>query len=70
VRKLPVYIEIYQVAKVLGWTHYKARRWLRAANALVMRGDTMVTTPDKLRESFPEVWSELLGEIEDREANE
>jgi hypothetical protein len=65
--KLPVYITPKEVADILGWTMQKARRWMRNAKILEVRGGRLVTTPDKLRDAFPEVWSEMLDAAEARE---
>lgn len=65
--KLPVYVTVKEVADILGWTNYRARRWLKSAGALVQRGDKLVTTPEKLRDSFPELWEQYMSMAEDRE---
>lgn len=65
--KLPVYITIPEVAGILGWPYHRTKRWLKSANALVQRGDTLVTTPERLRDAFPEVWDEYLERAETRE---
>ncbi len=65
--QIPVYITIQEVANILRWSRKRTRRWLLASNALVQRGGEWVTTAERLRDAFPEVWAEMLDKAEERE---
>lgn len=67
---LPVYITTDDVARLLGWSTQRATDWLKRENAVIKRAGRWVTTPERLRSSFPEVWDRLLEEKADREARE
>lgn len=53
------YITIAEVAKILDWNWDKASRWLESAGAIVVRAGRRMTTREKLKECFPEIYSEL-----------
>lgn len=59
------YISTVQVAELLDtqhdrWDARRARRWLQKAGAAIRRGSRWFTTPDLLREAYPEIYDELV----------
>lgn len=69
----PPYIHTDEIADLLnraeshigcgsGWTTRKAKRWLVRANAAVKVPGlrSVVTTREKLRDAFPDIWSSIL----------
>lgn len=60
---MAVYLTVSQVAKVLGWDYRKTWRWLGKAGALVRRNGRLVTTPERLIESFPEVYDRIAQNL-------
>jgi hypothetical protein len=67
--KLPIVLTVSEVARIIGWTKTKTRRWLDKCGALTTRGGRAVTTPELLRSTFPEAWDECLTALEAREAD-
>ena len=65
-RRPVLYIAITQVAEILGWEgspgRRRALRWLRKEKAAVRIGDRWYTTPDRLREAFPDVWRRVIAD--------
>lgn len=59
--KLPEVITAPEIARALGWTTQRARRWLKRSGAGRKSGAysraPWITTPERLRECFPEAWS-------------
>lgn len=51
------------IAALLGWSTKRARRWLQRQEIGIRIGSRWFTTPTKLREAFPEVYSEILPEL-------
>lgn len=51
------------VARMLGWTVKRARRWILREGLGVRIGDRWYTTPTKIREAFPEVYAEVAPRI-------
>ena len=51
------------VAKLLGWTVKRARRWVLREELGVRIGHRWYTTPTKIREAFPEVYAEVAPKI-------
>jgi len=47
------------IAKMLGWTVKRTRRWLLREDLGVQIGHRWYTTPTKIREAFPDVYAEL-----------
>ena len=56
------YLSMPQVARLLGWSTQRARRWLVREQAVVRTGRHIYTTRSKLREAFREVFSELFSQ--------
>jgi hypothetical protein len=48
------------IARYLGWTTERARRWLISTGAGSKRGGRYCTTPGKLAAHFPEVFDAVL----------
>jgi hypothetical protein len=42
------------------WTTTRARRWLQSTKAGVKRGSRWLTTRERLREHFPELWDAIV----------
>ena len=67
---MTLYIKTSQVAEILDspedpWSTLRARRWLRRTGALVKRGKRYYTTPELLRDHWPEVFVRVCdGESE------
>jgi DNA integrity scanning protein DisA with diadenylate cyclase activity len=61
-------IEMAEVAKLVGWSTRRARRRLLATGAVEKRGGRFVTTLDRLRCHFPEVWQAVrMARLESEE---
>jgi hypothetical protein len=56
----PKLIMAHDVARLMDWPTWKARRWLKATGAGEKRGSRYVTTLAKLLAHFPEVAREVL----------
>ncbi len=58
---LPEIITADEVARALKWTTQRARRWLKRSGAGRKAGTwsraPWITTPERLREAFPEAWA-------------
>jgi hypothetical protein len=67
-----LYITPQQVADIIGWTQEakengepeanavrRARDWLISSGAAIKRGGKWVTTKEKLKMAFPEVYEEI-----------
>jgi hypothetical protein len=67
---LPLYLSAKQIGDVLGWSRRKAWRWLSRANALVTRNGRRYTTPELLREAFPEVWNRVVDSLSQKATND
>lgn len=52
------------IARHLGWTTQRARRWLISTGAGAKRGGRVCTTPAKLAAHFPEVFDAVLAREE------
>ncbi|HET9954151.1 MAG TPA: hypothetical protein VFQ61_06590 [Polyangiaceae bacterium] len=63
----PLFYTIKDVQQAIGpsWSQRRVRRWLSRAGALERRYGTVVTTPERLASSFPEVYQRLLRSDED-----
>ena len=59
-RAVPAIIDAAFVARALGWTTQKARRWLKSTEAGAKRGGRWVTTLSKLQTHFPEAMGSVL----------
>jgi hypothetical protein len=59
-------MKVSEVAALLDWPTWRARRWLRANGAAAKRGGVYVTTLRKLVERFPEVGLAGLAKMEER----
>lgn len=55
------------MARLLGWTTERMRRWLLRENCAFRRRGYWYTTPNMLREAFPELYTELLPDLIDDE---
>jgi len=51
------------VAQLLGWRTERARRWIRRHDIGFQVGSRWFTTPTKLRDAFPEVYTEIATEL-------
>ena len=47
------------IAKLLDWPTWKAKRWMQRTGCGTKRGKLWITTPTMLREHFPEAAREL-----------
>lgn len=65
----PLFYTIAQVRRAIGmeWSARRVRRWLWRAGALEKRHGVVVTTPERLASSFPEVYRRLLENAQDAE---
>lgn len=52
------------VATMLGWSTKRARRWMESSGLGFKMGARYFTTPTKIRDAFPEVYAEILTELE------
>ncbi len=70
-----LYITPEEVAKIIGWDKEdpkngtrRARDWLISSGAAIKRGGKWVTTKEKLRQAFPEVYEEIqIAKFEESE---
>src|SRR5678815_1021746 len=60
------YFGVPEIAASLGWTWKRTKGWLSREGVLIRKADRWVTTPDKLRAAFPEVWARICEEREER----
>jgi hypothetical protein len=51
------------VARLLGWRTERARRWIVREGCGTRRRGRWYTTPTMLRESFPELYTELMPDL-------
>jgi hypothetical protein len=63
-KALPVLLTSAHVASLLGWNVQRALRWMKRHGIAIKDGSRYVTTRSRLRESFPEVYTEILDTIE------
>jgi hypothetical protein len=56
-----VYYTPADIARAMGWSTLRVRRWLKRAGILERRHGTLITTPERLHAEFPEVWHRLIG---------
>jgi hypothetical protein len=63
-KTLPKLLFSTDIAKHLGWTTQRARRWLVSTGAGVRRGGRVCTTPAKLAAHFPEAFDCVISEEE------
>jgi len=56
---IPIYLTISEVSKLLDWQPKRTRRWLKRANCLVERAGRQVTSVERLKAEFPEVYDEI-----------
>jgi hypothetical protein len=47
------------IAKLLGWPTWRAKRWMKSTGCGRKRGKLWITTPELLRAHFPEAAAEL-----------
>ncbi len=59
---LPKVVFVADIAKRIGWSTERTRRWLKSLGALEKRGRKFVTTKTKLRSVFPEMCDEADDE--------
>lgn len=52
------------VGKLLGWSTERARDWLIRNECGFKIGSRWFTTPTKIRDAFPEIYTEVLGDLE------
>lgn len=57
---LPTLIFTADVARYLGWSTTRARRWLLSTGAGVKRGNRVCTTPARLAAHWPEIFSAVV----------
>jgi len=62
-----MFYTVRDVQRAIGgsWSARRVRRWLDRAGALERRFGTVVTTPELLSVSFPEIFRRLVAEEED-----
>lgn len=61
--KLPPVLTSVDIAKLLGWSTPRARRWLLNTGAGQKRAGRVVTTPTALAAHFPEVLAVLARDV-------
>lgn len=69
---IPKYISTQTVADYLNspkdpWDGQRARRWLKRSGALVKKGRKYFTTPELLKNAFPEAWETVLEAMAERD---
>lgn len=58
----PVYLRVGEVARILRWDRNRARRWLKKAGCIVVRGGKSVVPVERLKLEFPEVYERISQE--------
>jgi hypothetical protein len=65
----PLFYTMRDVQRAVGgeWSQRRIRRWLARAGALERRYGTVVTTPQLLATSFPEIYQRLIEDEDEEE---
>lgn len=58
-----VWISMGDLARVLGWSTIRTKRWFRKNRAAVKRGGRWYTTRSLIRRAFPEEWEEVTSRL-------
>ena len=68
--ELPKVIFVNDVAKAIGWSTQRTRRWLKSLGAVEKRGNKWVTTKTRLKLALPEAYEAMEEELaEENEAS-
>ena len=63
--RLPLYLSITEASRILGWSFGTTRRWAEGFGLLVNFGYRDMISFSKLKAAFPQVYEEILEEIEE-----
>jgi hypothetical protein len=61
---LPLYLDLCELARVIGWSRHRTKTLLSGAGILNRRGGRLVCTRHDLRDAFPEAYDELKARLE------